>query len=146
MDNSGDVTAIVNYATEASLGTKPYWITYKRTQEEIDASHLKADRDVAREREVPVLIRNARNLEKQLTLDEHSFELLPWKTALSNSDFYNDEQKIHDVYYEEMREMLKKATGASYVHVFHHQLRNASKTTKTEESGDKCKIHRYAGG
>ena len=99
-----------------------------------------------------------------MTLDEHSFQLVDCPTSLSNWDFYNDEQKIHDVYYKEMEEVLKKYTGCEYVHVFHHQLRNSDMSTKTEASGDRypkagtlqcyiqiktvinrCKIHKYAG-
>ena len=72
-----------------------------------------------------------------MTLDEHSFQLVDCLTSLSNWDFYNDEQKIHDVYYKEMEEVLKKYTGCEYVHVFHHQLRNSDMSTKTEASGDR---------
>ena len=78
-----------------------------------------------------------RGKEDELTLDEHSFQLVDCPTSLSNWDFYNDEQKIHDVYYKEMEEVLKKYTGCEYVHVFHHQLRNSDMSTKTEASGDR---------
>ena len=40
-----------------------------------------------------------RRWQKKLTLDEHSFQLVDFPTSLSNWDFYNDEQKIHEVYY-----------------------------------------------
>ena len=63
-----------------------------------------------------------RGLENELVLDKHSFQLVDCPTALSTWDFYNDEQKIHDVYYKEMEEVLKKYTGCEYVHVFHHQV------------------------
>ena len=141
----GDLTIKLNYSKEATLGTKPYWITYERTPEEIAKSHLKTNRNKDKENEVPVVIKDARGLEDKLTLNTHSFQLVKWKTALSTRDFYENENKIHQVYYKEMEDVLKKYTGASYVHIFHHQLRNAEQTTQTKESGDNCKIHKYAG-
>ena len=81
-----------------------------------------------------------RGKEKELTLDDHSFQLVDWPTSLSKWDFYNDEQKIHDVYYKEMEAVLKRHTGCEYVHVFHHQLRNSDMSTKTEASGDRYGI------
>ena len=42
-----------------------------------------------------------------LTLDDCSFELVKHKTTLSTVDFYN-ENKITDVYHEEIKELLKK--------------------------------------
>ena len=65
---------------------------------------------------------------------------MDWPTSLSKWDFYNDEQKIHDVYYKEMEAVLKRHTGCEYVHVFHHQLRNSDMSTKTEASGDRYGI------
>ena len=63
-----------------------------------------------------------RGMENDLVLDKHSFQLVDCPTALTTWDFYNDEQKIHDVYYKEMEDVLKKYTGCEYVHVFHHQV------------------------
>jgi len=141
----GDIQTDMNYSKEAKLGVKPYIYTYKRTPAEVAKSHLKVDRDHSLESIVPTTIKDARGMENELVLDKHSFQLVDCPTALSTWDFYNDEQKIHDVYYKEVEDILKKYTGCEYVHIFHHQLRNADLTTKSETSGDRCKIHKYAG-
>ena len=56
----GDIQTELNYSKEAKLGTKPYWITYERTPEEVAKSHLKIDRDPNMETILPVTIRDAR--------------------------------------------------------------------------------------
>ena len=71
---------------------------------------------------LPLYLR--RGMENELVLDKHSFQLVDCPTSLTTWDFYNDEQKIHDVYYKEMEDVLKKYTGCEYVHVFHHQVQS----------------------
>ena len=56
----GDIETELNYSKEAKLGTKPYWITYDRTPEEVAKSHLKINRDPNMETIVPLTIRDAR--------------------------------------------------------------------------------------
>jgi hypothetical protein len=67
-----------------------------------------------------VLIRNAR-LAEHLSLDREGFQLVHHETAVQ--DFY-DRVEVQDVYYPEIEELLKKATGAEKVVVFDHQVRN----------------------
>ena len=54
------------------------------------------------------------------------------ETKLSTEDFYENPEKIITVYYEEMVETIKKATGAEHVMVFHHQVRNKDKNNASK--------------
>jgi hypothetical protein len=67
-----------------------------------------------------VLIRNAR-LAEHLSLDREGFQLFHYETAVQ--DFY-DRVEVQDIYYPEIEQLLKKATGAEKVVVFDHQVRN----------------------
>jgi hypothetical protein len=67
-----------------------------------------------------VLVRNAR-LADQPSLDREGFQLLHHKTAVQ--DFY-DRAEVQQVYYPEIEQLLKQATGAEKVVVFDHQVRN----------------------
>ena len=91
---------------------------------------------------VPTLVRDAR--EKGCKQDVHSFELVDQKTTLSTEDFYKDHGKILDVYYKEIEETMKKATGAAYVKVFHHQIRSQQKKDSSHIKGSN--VQPYAVG
>src|SRR5215469_6992469 len=67
-----------------------------------------------------VLIRNAR-LAEQLSLDREGFQLVHHETAVQ--DFY-DRAEVREIYYSEIEQLLKEATGAEQVIVFDHQVRN----------------------
>jgi hypothetical protein len=67
-----------------------------------------------------VLVRNAR-LADQLSLDREGFQLVNHETAVQ--DFY-DRAQVQQVYYREIEQLLKQATGAEKVVVFDHQVRN----------------------
>jgi hypothetical protein len=67
-----------------------------------------------------VLIRNAR-LAEHLSLDREGFQLVHHEAAVQ--DFY-DRVEVQDIYYPEIEQLLKKATGAEKVVVFDHQVRN----------------------
>jgi hypothetical protein len=67
-----------------------------------------------------VLVRNAR-LAEQLSLDREGFQLVHHETAVQ--DFY-DRTEVQQVYYPEIEQLLKQATGAEKVVVFDHQVRN----------------------
>ena len=67
-----------------------------------------------------VLVRNAR-LADQLSLDREGFQLVNHETAVQ--DFY-DRAEVQQVYYPEIEQLLKQATGAEKVVVFDHQVRN----------------------
>lgn len=92
---------------------------------------------------VAATVRDGRG--KDLTLDTHSFQLVEQTTSLSTKDFYNAPDKITDVYYKEMAELFKKATGAAHAHVLHHQVRNQQKENSDGE-GFNTSVQPYAHG
>jgi hypothetical protein len=69
---------------------------------------------------VEVLIRNARPIVGQVTLDRHGFELVRHRSAVRA--FYDDDE-VKRIYYPEAERLLKAATGASRVFVFDHMTR-----------------------
>jgi len=104
------VQATLNYFAESS--EKPVIYTYEPPPG--------TPRTTGRSEPHSVLIRNAR-LAEQLSLDRQGFQLVHHETAVH--DFY-DRAKVQEVYYPEVEQLLKKATGAEKVIVFDHQVRN----------------------
>ena len=80
-----------------------------------------------RSEEHQVVIRDARPLVGQLSLDKEGFVLLHHQTAVK--DFY-DEDEIASVYYPECERVIKEATGAARVVAFDHIVRNAAISAK----------------
>ena len=70
----------------------------------------------------PVVIHDARDKEKEydLSLDTSGFQFV--KHVSSEKDF-EDEERIKDVYYKEVEELLKKEAGAKRVFIFDHTIR-----------------------
>jgi hypothetical protein len=104
------VQATLNYFAESS--EKPVIYTYEPPPG--------TPRTTGRSEPHSVLIRNAR-LTEQLSLDRQGFQLVHHETAVQ--DFY-DRAKVQEVYYPEVEQLLKKATGAEKVVAFDHQVRN----------------------
>jgi hypothetical protein len=71
-----------------------------------------------------VTIEDARGREGEFSLDRNGFALLKAPTAVA--DFYDREQ-VKGVYYPEVERLLRQALGASRVHVFDHNVRNATR-------------------
>ncbi len=67
-----------------------------------------------------IAIADGRPVVDQLSLEAEGFELRSHDTGVSN--FYDDEQ-VRTVYYPEMEQLVKTATGASRVVVFDHTMR-----------------------
>ncbi len=67
-----------------------------------------------------VAIGKARPLLQELSLDKQGFELVRHETSVN--DFY-DREEVQRVYYPEIENLLKRATGASKIVVFDHQVR-----------------------
>jgi len=63
---------------------------------------------------------DARSLSEPPTLDREGFALEKHRTSVA--DFY-DPAAVEQVYYAEIAELLRRATGAAEVHVFDHTLR-----------------------
>ena len=70
-----------------------------------------------------VEVRDARTLATRPSLDEQGFTLIA--RGMSVANFY-DTTEVRSVYYPEVEELLKTATGAAEVVIFDHTLRSAS--------------------
>lgn len=80
------------------------------------------DGELADEHDIQeVKIGNARELHPPAKLDSHCFELRHSRTAMRN---FSDNEEIKRVYYEEMANVVKDATGAERVIVFDHTVRD----------------------
>jgi hypothetical protein len=78
-----------------------------------------------------VSIRNARPFAKDLSLDIQGFALVRHRSAVTN--FYDDKE-VREVYYPEVKALLKRRTGAVRVVIFDHVVRNAEKARRHEDS------------
>jgi hypothetical protein len=65
-------------------------------------------------------IHDLRPVAQELTLDNAGFQLLNHQSAVKN---FWDEAELQRVYYPEAIDLLKRATGATRVHIFDHTLR-----------------------
>jgi hypothetical protein len=65
-------------------------------------------------------IQNARKAPNDFSLDKQGFELRAHQTSVV--DFY-DREEVQRVYYPEVEQLLKAATGATRVVIFDHQVR-----------------------
>jgi hypothetical protein len=83
-------------------------------------NHAEPNRPTGEFRSVVVPIADARSLPERPTLDREGFALQEHRTRVA--DFY-DATAVERVYYAEIVELLKRATGAAEVHVFDHTLR-----------------------
>ena len=70
----------------------------------------------------PVRIHNARPIARELSVDTHGFVLIRNDTGVR--DFY-DEAELRNVYYKEVEQLVKMATGAAKVVIFDHTIRVA---------------------
>jgi len=68
-----------------------------------------------------VPITDARSFIGEISLDKQGFQLQPHHTVVV--DFY-DREEVERVYYPEVEQLLKQATGAEKVVIFDHQVRN----------------------
>jgi hypothetical protein len=78
-----------------------------------------------------VSIRNAREIDKDLSLDRQGFQLVRQQTSVV--DFY-DRDEVRRVYYPEVESLLKAATGAEKVVIFDHQVRNIELAQRGEKN------------
>lgn len=116
-------------------GQRPHLYARARTYRD---AH-KTDYGGAREL-VSVNIRNGRH-EIGLTLDEKGFELTEHPTTLTTKEFYKNEKKIKHVYFSEICDLVKKKTGASYVHCFDHQVRDGNTSSAKSETQYATDVH-----
>ncbi len=78
-----------------------------------------------------VSIADGRPIVERLSLDGEGFELRPHDTAVSN--FYDDNE-VRKVYYPEVDQLVKAATGASRVVIFDHTVRIEDEAQRDERA------------
>jgi hypothetical protein len=117
-DSLADVEALVSYITPSER--KPFAYEFDPPDG--------VPRRSASYREYPVRIRNARSLKYPPTLDEQGFALRQHRTRVV--DFY-DEAEVKSLYYAELKQLVKDATGASSVVVFDHTVRGNSESSRS---------------
>jgi len=71
----------------------------------------------------PVVVHDARGHEADFSLDKNGFQYV--KHVSQEKDFLDDE-KIKEVYYKEVEDILKKEAGAKRVFIFDHTIRRKS--------------------
>mgnify|MGYP004107606801 CR=1 FL=1 len=86
----------------------------------MSADHARPNERLGRFVNRTVAIHDASALTPPASLDVQGFEMASMPTAMT--DFY-DEARIEAVYYPEIVAFLKRATGASDVHIFDHTVR-----------------------
>lgn len=132
----------LNYMRDDGPGGRPYYYMNGPTEEDTKKyGHTKQMGGIPVP--VEVTVHDARE-RKDLTLDKNAFQMIEWDTAMSTEDFYDTSGKIAQTYYPEMSELLKKATGAEHVLVFHHQVRNQAKSNATAATGTSSSVQPYA--
>ncbi len=77
-----------------------------------------------------VVVRNGRLLADQLSLDEQGFVFVEHKTKVT--DFF-DPAQLGSVYYPEVEQLIKSASGASRVVIFDHTLRSGDETEREKK-------------
>jgi hypothetical protein len=78
-----------------------------------------------------VPITDARSFIGEISLDKQGFQLEHHETKVV--DFY-DRDEVARVYYPEVIELLKRATGAEHVVIFDHQVRNLPMSERGERN------------
>jgi len=87
-----------------------------------------ADEHVA----APVLMRDGRELVPPASLESMGFALKAWPTKVAD---FRDGDEVVGTYYEEMRELVKEASGAERVFIFDHTVRESGNTNLNAEAG-----------
>lgn len=113
-----DFTCTLNYSDHKKGDKNPFAYMYQR----MDGGPMRSG---GARKPVDMLIHDVRPQQTEITLDKNGCALVPHPTSLSREDFYKCPDKIKSVYYAEMEDLVKRATGASRVLVFDHNLRNS---------------------
>jgi hypothetical protein len=110
VENPGHVDGVLNYTEDT--GEKPFTYLY----EPPPGMPARSARTVKH----AMRILDGRAVRDRITLDREGFALADHKTRMT--DFYNPEE-VRRVYYPEVEQLVKEATGAARVVVFDHNVR-----------------------
>ncbi len=75
----------------------------------------------------PMTVQNGRLVVERLSLEEQGFVFVEHKTKVA--DFFDAEQ-LKSVYYPEVQQLIKSASGAARVVIFDHTLRSGDQTER----------------
>merc|ERR1719174_206388 len=78
------------------------------------------------------MMHDARKLDVPASLETMGFSLDRLPTAVQN---FRDDAEIERTYYDEMRALIKKASGADRVLIFDHTVRNTDNTNLNAAKG-----------
>jgi hypothetical protein len=79
---------------------------------------------------MPMAVRNGRLLGGKLSLEQNGFVLVEHQTKVA--DFFEPRQ-IEKVYYPEVKQLIKRESGASRVEIFDHTLRSGDEAEREEK-------------
>lgn len=74
-----------------------------------------------------VTIKNIRGIEDSYSVDTHGFEIAHLPSKMTKEDWCSEEKR-KDVYFAEVSAVLKRVTGAKFVHSYEHMVRRKSLT------------------
>jgi hypothetical protein len=114
---TGAIEAELAYAVDT--GVKP-------VNETMGPGDMSRKRTGVRENHT-MTIRDGRPLKDTFELEQHGFEFVDHPTAMT--DFFNPEQ-LADIYYPEVKALIKERTGATRVLIFDHTLRSGDQATR----------------
>ena len=120
-------------------GKRPFFFLREQTSEEKVTYKTRSSPSSS---PIEVTILNGRGMD--LSLDKNAFELISHPTALKIKEFYHDKEKVRSVYYKEITQVMQRATGAQFVHIFHHQIRNVA--VSSGAPGSTTTVQGYANG
>lgn len=86
-----------------------------------------------------VAIHDARPIAGRVSLDANGFSLIDHESAVR--DFFDDEE-VRRVYYPEVEQILKQATGAYRVHIFDHTTRRRVVGAQDRRDGPRQPVQR----
>lgn len=107
-------TSLNYYAADPSSDETPYNFVH-----EPPAGKLRSNVGIDKH---DVVVRDARGKQEEygLSLDTSGFQYV---SHVSEEKEFNDEERIKNVYYKEVEELLKKEAGAKRVFIFDHTIR-----------------------
>jgi len=126
-----DVSTTLNYY--APIGTEPPYRYARGAPEGVPITNIGTEPR-------PAVVHDVRGQEDTVSLDTTGFQFV--KHVSAEKDFVDDE-KIRNVYYKEVEELLKKHTGAKRVYVFDHTIRrnNTDSTENRDLRGPVERVH-----
>ena len=89
-----------------------------------------------------VSIEDIRDRENEFNLDKNGFQVVKAPSKTTHADF-DDDERVKEVYYPEVEEILKKVTGAFKVVIFDHTIRRAipGQVDKPSSRGPVGRVH-----